>query len=421
MKSNLVYIEGNQSHVIPFGHVENLQSLDIVFAVCAEEEDSKLSSAVAQAVCDVHNIWISGCSLPSHAQEGTVVRPSGSWDDDFDVLSSQLGETEYVYAYGDSQSARTGKIDREEIFYVGRGIKTRMHDHLKEAFGDKPESDELSKLERIRRESQSLCEISPSLTQMQAGQKLVHQIARFNGDYRKAKTDAVENFLISYWQGVYRLTNLTRGNTEKKSARWIVRPKVVSKGSKHWLAAINDICKEKKKTQIQQMNLLAEEISRNFDWSDIASGLVRPNRFTPLKEGFFTNGTDAHAEFVLHDSAGVRMFKVQLRLSLKKVGVCINLRPLPGEYRSFKDRIIKCFGEQAERRLGVVGSPDVYFKPFADFTKSKAKDIYFNFSDLKVKSLVAHAGWMGVPVSQKTLPEAIDLLIQRIDGELISA
>ncbi len=404
-------------HAVAEGYLpeKGLDKKNVVFAVYSS--DDQLCNAVAEAISDVHDIWITGTRKPNQAHEGSQIRPMNLWGFEFDLLPPQPKDSEYVYAYAKSQCADTGKVYRDDIFYVGRGIKARMHHHLRGAFGKQTKDEELTKLKWIHDEAQSLCKLKPTLTPEGAGRHLVHQIARFDGPYRKAQTDAVEKFLISYWQGVYLLTNLTRGNMRSDSARWAVRPEAVAKDSPAWLGAVKAICTGRNNTQQQQMHLLAEEISKCFEWKKLVEGLVRPERFTPLQVGFVTNGTDAHAEFLLRDKNNVDLFKVQLRLSLSKVGVCVNLRPLPGEHRVFGEMIERYFGDEAAERIRVPGGADAYFKPFADNSARNARDVYFNFSDPFVEKRVNHADWLRIPPkSPLTLPQVIDVLIKRIDS-----
>ena len=420
MPAKLILFKDGHAVAEDYPPEQGLDKEDVVFAVYSD--DDQLCIAVAEAISDVHDIWIKGTRPPKSAHKDSHIRPKDNWGPEFDLLKRQLEKSEYVYAYANSQCANAGKVCPDDIFYVGRGIKTRMYDHLPEAFNTQTKDDELTKLERIRKEAKSLCSPEPTTQDpMSEGKKLVHQIARFDGKYREAQTDAVEKFLISYWQGVYQLTNLTRGNMSGGSARWVVRPQAVDKDSPAWLGAVEAICTGKSNTQKQQMHLLAEEISKCFKWEKLVEGLVRPERFTPHKVGFVTNGTDAHAEFLLRDKNDVDLFKVQLRLSLIIVGVCVNLRPLPKEHSAFGEKIGRYFGAEAAKRVRAKGT-GVYFKPFADNSRKKAQDVYFNFSDLSVKdppvkNCVNHADWLGIqPGSQLTLPEVIDVLIKRIDS-----
>ena len=157
------------------------------------------------------------------------------------------------------------------------------------------------------------------------------------------------------------------------------------------------------------MHLLVEEVSRCFNWESLAAGLNHQGRFIPHKAGFSTDSTDAHAEFLLKDAGGSEVFKVQLRLSLREVGVCINLRPLPGEHSTFRKKVEKYFGRQALNRVGAVGV-GVYFKPFADMNGSRAKDVYFNFSDLTIPKHLNHTCWLGVQPSLKTIARSNRLI-----------
>lgn len=412
--SLFVVLENNVASVV----TPDTQTMnqDVVFAVRSQDEN--YSQAVAQAICDVSNIWVFGNGTSTSLANDDYVRACGEWSHEGDLLGGGLGKSHYVYGYASAECMRTGGVDVGKIFYIGRGIGGRMLQHLDLGSDEADNPDEISKRARIRQELNiHFNDRGYTLNEArQAG--LVHQIARFTGRYKSAQTDAVEKFLITHWCGVYDLTNLTRGNKSRAGGTWIVRPKKVMSTSQVWRELLSEFIHGGNQRQVQQRALLVEEIAANepSSWQKLVDTLSVLGGITPITEGFTSDGTDAHAKFYLLDNKGKPLFVVQLRLSEREAGVCVNIRPVSGEHREFSRNIIHYFGESTSHRISVSG-PSTYFKPFAYMGVSNAVDVYFNFIEPTIRHTVKHLEWLGVtePIKMSLL-DAMNKLIGQINS-----
>lgn len=406
ISSRMVVIENGKALVkdIPL-----INEQDIIFVVTSASDE--INSSVAEAISVTYNSWIKRSDEPSSNSETDMkIRKCGNWHNDFDILPPKLGDEHYVYGYGSATCADKNIVTSEDIFYIGRGQRNRMLNHIKEALKDQ-DTKEMSKKDRINKEMNQLKSTS-----------LVHQIARFSGPNCAEQTDAVENFLITYWLGVYNLTNLTRGNTTKKGVKWIVRPKDISKDCPSWLDAVKQMsCGDFKITQSVQRELLVDEILKSSIKSNELQKNLKVKTNHRLKAMFvngrlfFTDGVDAHAKFELLNDQQKAVFLIQFRLSNKEIGVCINIRPIKGGHQTFSSDICRYFGAFSAKNRIKNKNTGVYFKPFAILDKKKAKDIYFNFSDIDSKNLVQGVEWLGPETTIKvSLIEALNMIISKI-------
>lgn len=406
---------------------EHIEGKKVLFAVRSQDEAKCL--AIANAIVDVHNIWIKG--IGGHqAEDGNEIRPHGCWAPNADKKPPL--NTEYIYVYATPDIPNSLNFDN--IFYIGRGVKDRWLDHINQAHKKRQLAADVNALDflKIKKINKSLQERGMENNRLAekkqwAQLNMVRRIAHFYGDYAKERCDAVENFLINYWIGVFDLANENRGysNFEKNDFEWITYPRAIL-DIQPWTDIVRIFCNGQSVTQGPSNQLLAQEINSVFsrgEWSwrpvQVLNSANPATRLEPILPEFTTNNTDVFF--------GYRLLKENesyliLHLKNKKsgTGVCINLRRVDRSetLESFVAKIREIFFSGDREALWDIERyikdkrNDPYFKPCANLGNGK-QEVNFDLRNLANSSIVKTGAPLlqGFPDRGITLNQALQMIV----------
>jgi hypothetical protein len=345
---------------------------------------------VAKTIANLFNCFIH--NFPNlYEQTQSILRKHRDWSVDEEDPEC----THYVYAYASPQRYEDWKgsepsyqndLNNHSVFYIGRGQNLRFSDHILEAKSGlvshfpkrKTTSNEIGKLKKIQ---------DFVLAEWETiGSKMVRKVARFYGPYAAAQFAACEYFLINHWCGVYNLENLTRGDTRVKdsSCEWFSIPKSSRLENDRAQNLINHFKSSglQAVTQGLKRELIINEVNSEFKKFPLVKLLKQVGGINVQSEKAIQNGKDAFYPLVLHNYVGTPLVLIQLKLSDKYSGVCINLRRLKGDTLAvFIKRVAEMFFAGAED-IAAVHIKDIktdpYFKPCAPIGKSGKDDIWFD-------------------------------------------
>lgn len=368
--------------------VTEAQSSSVLFVV--RSTDLEECEVVAKTIANLFNGFIH--NFPSvYEPTHSILRKHRDWS--ADEQDSEC--THYVYAYASPQDYQDWKgsepsyrndLSNHHVFYIGRGQNQRLADHISEAKSGlishfpkrKTAAIEIGKLKKIQDFVFAEWESIAS--------KMVRKVAKFYGPYAVAQFAASEYFLINHWCGVYNLENLTRGDTRVKgsSCEWFSIPKssrlendraqnLISHFKSSGLQAV---------TQGLKRELIINEVNSEFKKFPLSKLLTQVRGLTVESEKAIQNGKDAFYPLVLNNHIGTPLILIQLKLSDKYSGVCINLRRLKGDALTvFIKRVAQIFFAGAEDTAALHIKDiktDPYFKPCAPIGKSGKDDIWFD-------------------------------------------
>jgi hypothetical protein len=360
---------------------------NVIFAVRSKDEAQ--CRAISTAILDLNNIWIAG-ALNHREAGGHTVRPRGNWQPNDDA--SPASKAEYVYVYAKPSTAHL--LDISNIFYIGRGINNRWLSHVRDSEDYRLNTNETDPLDTLKfqtieqtLELAGVAESSSSARRDWARKNLVRRIAHFTGEFSREQSEAVENFLINYWIGVFYLANKTRGNSHLNDAEWISYPRLIRQ-KEPWDNIVRIFSGAGSVTQGPLNLLLREELNSMFtagpgNWSPspiLDDGGTSSTRLVPVDQRFSTNKTDVFANYhiVRRD---VPLLKLHLKMGKKDTGAVINIRPLDGDHKNFEKKIADTFFNGAAvvaKPFIKAPGPDAYFKPCADPSGKKQVDVPFD-------------------------------------------
>lgn len=368
-------------------HIEGNDASSIIFAV--RSVDPNECQAVAKTVAQIFNQFM--FSFANKIGSGTtdeVIRNKGDWRED---ASFGYGiYTHYVYGYAlpknyDTWSADLGSyrddLNNYDMFYIGRGQNARLTDHIEEAIDGLKATNLNGIVEAGKcRKIQSFL----LLESLIAGPKLVRKICRFRGEYAAAKYAAAENFLINYCYGVYELENLKRGDESVRTSQavWLSQPRRMFGGEVVWREILQEFSKLRGRRVVRQKlasELTVAEMNAQFQIFPVRELPANIILNTPIA---MSDGVDAFYSLNLLGPNLEPLLHIQLNLSHKEVGVCINLRKVESDSPLiFSSRIADLFFDgnidEARRYIGIEGRPTAYFKPCIKDQK-KGKDTWFD-------------------------------------------
>jgi len=359
----------------------------VIFAVRSKNEAQ--CRAISTAVLDLNNLWLAGVS--DHVASSTnTVRPSGNWEPNNDTLPAS--KTEYIYVYAKPKPAHL--LAMSDVFYIGRGINNRWLSHVRESKDYRTNTNETDPLDTLKHqaieqalETARVAESSSAIRENWARENLVRRIAHFMGEFSREQSEAVENFLINYWVGVFFLANKTRGNSQHNDAEWISYPRVIRQ-QQAWDNVVRIFSEGGSVTQGPINMLLSEELNSIFtagpiNWSPtpIVDDSGAPSTYlAPVDERFSTNKTDVFANYHIV-RRGEPFLKLHLKMGNKDTGAVINIRSLDGDHRNFDQKIVDTFFSgstvTAKPFIKAPGA-EAYFKPCANPVGKRQVDVPFD-------------------------------------------
>jgi hypothetical protein len=316
--------------------------------------------------------------------------------------------SEYVYVYAKPVTSQLLEISN--VFYIGRGIKNRWLSHVRESQNYRPNTNETDPLDTLKfqtiEETFEAAGISNSSTATRenwARENLVRRIAHFEGEFSRERSEAVENFLINYWIGVFQLSNKTRGNSQHSGAEWISYPRLIRQ-QQDWNNVVRIFSEGGSVTQGPINMLLCEELNSVFTLGlgsliptpVVNNGGTPSTCLVPVDQRFSTNKTDVFANFHII-RRGEPFLKLHLKLGKKDTGAVINIRSLDGDHRSFYRKIADTFfsGSEVAAELFIKApGPEAYLKPCANQIGKRQVDVPFDLRQQNHANLICR----GAPI-----------------------
>ena len=393
-------------------------SSKVIFMVHSHNREE--AEAIALAIKDVYDIWITNNKSPHEAQIGNIIRAHLNWEKNTTIPDSN---TYYTYIYALPNNA-VNILDINSIFYIGKGRLSRFRMHFEEAI--KSQNHNISalhpldkgKIIKLRKYIYQDDIISNKAAE-ERGLDLVRMVAIYNSDnpeLNEKKALATEKFLIQYWRGTFNLNNKTNGDTSKNEVNWYTRPNIDElANSQSWAQVVNIF----NTNQSIKRDLTAISMNNETNFRGLAIDLKNIN-IKPINNGcFVSNNTDVHILHIISIN-NTPLLTLQLKMGEQDLGARINLRPLNyqmNNYNSFESIIANSFFDgnidTARENIRVPNRPTSFFKPFAANGNGR-QDAIFDIRDINMASTITGVNWLQENDLQLTLFQAFKKILCNI-------